>query len=136
MIKTALVAGLFTVTLAAAAPAAAETVSTPFGDVTADQDVSFTTPSYRYEVGYTDPTGTVSWGGWSEGRPDYGLHSDVRVAVNGVEVGNHQHYGYRDLLIENNFDAGDLRTEQSISNEGTYSGAVFYNGECVYGCPD
>jgi hypothetical protein len=119
-----------------AAPlASAETYETPFGDVTADQSFSLSEPSYRYELSYTDPTGTFTTGGWSEGRPDYGLHSDIRTSVNGVEIGNHQHYGYEGSLIENNFDLGDVRTEQKLGGEG-YQGAVFYQGRCIYGCVD
>src|SRR5215218_216392 len=111
----ALISLVLGVVFAGSGIAQAETYETPFGDVTADQTFSISEPSYRYELGYADPTGTFSVDGWSEGRPDYGVHSDVRVILNGETlVGNHQHYGYEGSLIENNFDLGDLRTEQSL----------------------
>ena len=129
-------AGLVAGALIGAGSASAETYETPFGDVTADQTFSLSEPSYRYELSYTDPSGSFTAGGWSEGRPDYGVHSDIRVTLNGETlIGNHQHYGYEGSLIENNFDLGDLRTEQRLGNNLAYDGQVFYNGECVFNCP-
>jgi len=117
------------------AQASAETYETPFGDVTADQQFSLSEPSYRYEFGYADPTGTFSFNGWSEARPDYGAHSNVTATLGDTTVSNHQHYGYEGNLLENKFVAGDLAANTTVSSALIPGQQVFYNGECVWGCP-
>ena len=113
-------------TLALAAPASADTISTPVGDFNADTEGTSLT-NYRYSAGYTSPKGTISLQGYSYGTPDDGIHSNIELRVGELTVANHQHYGYNSTLFENRFTVNNNTITQIVPLDGPPM--VLLNGE-------
>lgn len=130
MLRTIIGSGIAAVgaaaTLALAAPASADTISTPVGDFNADVE-GISALDYRYSAGYTSPRGTISLQGYSYGNPTEGIHSNVELRVGQLTVANHQHYGYGGNLFENRFTVNDNSVTQIVPLNGPPR--VLLNGE-------